>query len=388
MRRATDRARIGRALLALCGHRAEDAALLSAADWQALDALADQHRLRPYLHARAVGGAISGPPEEVALGWQTAHRANAIAMLAQRRALTQLADTLARDGIGAVALKGSALAWTVWPAPAQRVMRDIDVLVAEADAPRAYRSLCDAGWKAPELSETAAARFAEEETHFPPLYSPEGVMCEMHAHMWARPPLPGSTMPSSDDAGVLSRAKTSDDLGMAIPSNEDMLAHLVVHAACSHLLNVGPMALIDVALWCRNRSIEWDLFWSRAQSHGYDRAAALVFALTERWQWPGLLELSDCPIWPDADLLDEAELLLVQDLDARKDVSAIASLAKRQVGGRLGQHPLDRAEQEVSSGERLAQLAGRAVSLGSSLLTRATRRDGIATARLQDWIEG
>ena len=32
----------------------------------------------------------------------------------------------ARLGIEAVVLKGSALAWSVWPSPAERVMRDID----------------------------------------------------------------------------------------------------------------------------------------------------------------------------------------------------------------------------------------------------------------------
>ena len=383
-----DRARIGRALLALCGHRAREVGALSAEDWQAVDALADQHRLRPFLHSQAGSGALSGVPDELATAWQAAQRANAIAMLAQRRALAQLAETLSIEGTAAVALKGSALAWTVWPAPAQRVMRDIDVLVAEADAPLAYEALRRSGWNASELSASALARFAQEETHFPPLYSAEGVMCELHAHVWAKPPLPGSTMPESDDPGVLSRAQTADGLGIAIPSNEDMLAHLVVHAACSHLLNVGPMALVDIALWCEKRSIDWDVFWTRAQKQGFARAAALVFALTERWRWPGFLEESQCPIRIENDLLDHSELLLVQDLDARKDVSAIASLARGQLGGRMAQHPLDQAEKETTSTGRLAQLAGRAASLGKSVLSSRTRRDGLATAHLQDWLEG
>ena len=86
--------------------------------------------------------------------------------------------------------------------------------------------------------------------------------------------------------------------------------------------------------------------------------------------------------------LDEMELLLVQDLDARKDVSVIASLSQGRLRGRVAPHPLDRAGAEARAGGRLSQLLGRARSLGSSVLSPETRRDGLATARLQNWIAG
>ncbi|MBX7491844.1 nucleotidyltransferase family protein [Qipengyuania sp. 1NDW9] len=382
------RARIGRALLALCGHRAREYAKLTDSDWRDLDALADQHRLRPFLHGRLKRGEIGSVPPAIAGSWQETHRANGIGMLAQRRALLQAVEVLAEEGIAAVALKGSALAWTVWPAPAERIMRDIDLLVGEEEAPVAYAALRRSGWAAPDLPREDLAGMAGSQAHLPPLHSPEGVMCELHAHVWGESPLPGSTMPLADDAGLLSRAAHDEALGAAVPSAEDMLAHLVVHAACSHLLNVGPMALVDIDLWCTQRSVDWDAYWERAAEHGFERPAVLIFALVDRWRRPGFLAQSGAPASPDDDLLEEAEMLLVQDLDARKDVSALASAAAGQFGGRIGQHPLDRAERPSGGLGRAGQLAQRAWSLGRSALDGDTRRDALATARLQKWMEG
>ena len=381
-------ARIGRALLALCGHRSAETGPLPHACWHELDGLAAKHRLQPFLHGRCARGEIAPPPDDVAIRWQEAHRANAIAMLTQRRALLQAMEALAGEAIGSVALKGAALAWTVWPEPAERAMRDIDILVAQENAALAYQTLRAAGWEGPDLSDDELANFAADETHFPVLHSPEGVMCELHAHVWGRAPLPGTSMPLRDNAHLLGNARHSEKLGMAIPGAEDMIVHLVVHAACSHLLNVGPMALVDIDLWCAKKAIDWPAYWERARRDGFERPSALVFALVERWRRPGFLEAAQCPLAVDDEVLETSELLLVQDLDVRKDVSAIASLSAGKLGGRLDQHPLDRAEGRAGFGQRIGQIALRAASLGRSLLSRETRRDGLATARLQKWIEG
>lgn len=388
MAKTNQRARIGRVLLALCGHRAGEPTGLSDADWRDLDALADQHRLRPFLHGRLARREIGGVPDHIAEVWREAHRANAITALTQRRALLQAVGLLAVEGIDVVVLKGAVLAWTVWPAPAEREMRDIDVLVRVKNAPHAYNILRDAGWAGPAYSAAVLGYSAFRHAHLPPLHSPEGVMCEVHGHIWGSAPLPGASMPSANAEDLFGKARRDERLGAKLPSAEDMLVHLVVHAACSHLLNVGPIALVDIDLWSARHEIDWQAFWERAEAEGFTRPAALLFALIERWRKPGFLAETSCPLAISEDLLADTELLLVQDLDARKDVSAIASLASGRIGGRLEQHPLDRAENKAGLARRAAQVTGRALSIARSLFAPGTRRDGIATARLQKWMEG
>ncbi|MBX7528095.1 nucleotidyltransferase family protein [Qipengyuania vesicularis] len=382
-----DDARFGRALLALCGHRARELQALSPGEWRELGHLADMLLLEPILHWRDTRGELGRVAEDLRGKWAEAYRENAIRVLAQRRALLKAVTALGEAGIGAVALKGSALAWTVYPAPAARAMRDIDLLVDETAAPEAYLTLQDAGWAGPQQSPDMLADFSAEHTHLPPLLSAEKIVCEVHSHVWLRPPLPGASMPLSDGRRMLSNARYDEKLGAAVPSREDMLAHLVVHAVNAHLLNVGPMALIDVDLLCAKKPIDWPAFWDRAREERFDRPAALLFALVDRWRRPDFLEQSGCPHTVASELLDETELLLVQTPEQLKDVSAIASLRRGRTGGRIVQHPLERAENPVRAGTRIRQLAGRATSVAGSLLSGKSRRAGLATARLQRWIE-
>ena len=381
-----DRTRIGRAFLALCGPRWEETASLSQDDWTGLAAMAEQHRLAPFLHGRLMRGEIAGMPPVIARTWQDAHRRNAITALSQRSALLRAVEQLATATIGTVALKGAALAWTVWPGPAERAMRDIDILVPAEDAARAYEVLRAAGWEAPELLPADRDAFAREEIHFPPLHSREGVMCELHARLWAE--TQGTTMPLSCEDHMLANARYEERLGAAVPAAEDMLVHLVVHAAFSHGLNTGPMTLIDIDLLCMRKRIDWPAFWERADAAGFARAAALLFALVDRWRRPGFLQETDCPIAVESGALDEMELLLVQDLDERKDVGALAALSAGRISGRFDQHPLDRAEGKASLAGRVGQLAARARSLAGSALSRDTRHAAMATGRLRKWIEG
>ena len=375
-----------RALLALTGHRSGEIGTLSERQWRSLDRLAAGHRLQPHLHGKLVRKEIEAEvPAFIAQGWQEAHRFNALDQLVQRRALAQVAETLGEHGIAAVALKGAALAWNVWPSPAERVMRDIDVLVPQARATQAYRALREAGWQAPQADGELLDRMAREETHLPPLFSSDGVMCEVHAHAWASAPLASVAMPPCDDEGILARAVRDDSLGMLVLADEDMLVHLVVHCAVSHLFNVGPLGLLDIDYFVAEREIDWAAFWQRAQGEGFARSAALVFALIDRWVRPGFQENASCPVRADAALLDRVEDLLVQDPAARKDINAIAGLATGERGMRLKVAPLDQAKGSTGF-RRLGRLATRGASLAGTLVNRQSRNDGLATAELARWL--
>lgn len=376
-------------LLALSGFRADGLGPLSPDEWHQLDKLADGHRLRPHLHGRLSRGELAaGVPQQIADKWREAHRDNAIAALLQRRALVQADALLRQHSVELVALKGSALAWSIWPAPAERVMRDIDILVSLDSAATVYELLRESGWQAPAMTRQAIAAMAQNETHLPPLFSPEGVMCELHAHAWSSAPLAGISMPHCDDAGILRRSRKDQELGIRVPPPEDMLAHLVVHCASSHLFNVGPLALADIDYLVAAETIDWGAFWRVACENQFDRPAGLVLTLVNKWRRPGLIEASGLPIEVDSTVLAQAEQLLVQDPAARKDINALAGLALGDAANRLQQHPLDAAEEPQGKAARLKSLAGRGVSLAGSMLNKQTRKDAAATANVANWMSG
>ena len=373
------------ALLALAGYRAGELGEMSHDRWRALDRLAAGHRMQPHLHGRLSRGEIEiTVPRDIAAGWRAARRENALHVLAERRALHQAIDALAGDGIAAVVLKGSALAWSAWPDPAERPMRDIDILVDADTAPRAYRILRKAGWSAPEVSERELRSLAARETHLPPLDSPEGLMLELHAHVWASSPLAGLAMPQSDDAGFLARAEKDPTLGLLIPSAQDMLAHLSIHCAVSHLFNTGPLALADIDYLLQTSDIDWTQFWADCERLQFTRAAAIMLLLVDRWRRRGVASQAGLPIAVEPAILERAENLLCQDAVARKDINAIAGIATGAAASRLSDHPLE----PRSLGERMRILPARGLSIGRSLLNSRIRRAGNETAAMARWLSG
>ena len=70
-------------------------------------------------------------PAAIAGSWRAAHRRAAITALAQCADLARTAGLLEAAGFAPIALKGAWLAHHAYPEPAQRPMRDLDLLVRE-----------------------------------------------------------------------------------------------------------------------------------------------------------------------------------------------------------------------------------------------------------------
>ncbi len=100
---------------------------LSPTDWDALDALAAEHRLQPLLHShRRADPAV---PERLRAVWKAAHREAGLIAMTQRADLLDTVALLRAEGIEPVAMKGAWLAWHAYPQPTLRPMRDLDLLV-------------------------------------------------------------------------------------------------------------------------------------------------------------------------------------------------------------------------------------------------------------------
>jgi hypothetical protein len=117
-------------------------------NWEGVPAFAEAHGLVPllYTHLQAAGVALPPRAAQQLQGYYIQH-AHAARVRAQ-----VLADILARfraAGVDVLVLKGAALAYLVYPQPALRPMRDIDLLVRAADVYRAYALLPEIGFTPP-----------------------------------------------------------------------------------------------------------------------------------------------------------------------------------------------------------------------------------------------
>ncbi|GAA4048388.1 nucleotidyltransferase domain-containing protein [Parerythrobacter jejuensis] len=320
-----------RFLLGLMGPQIDSdfAGQLSSDGWRKLNEIAAQHRLQPHLHARVTRGEIAlDVPGAIRDSWQVAHRRNALRTLSQRRSLAQVHDILSDAGIACVALKGACLAWNHYPAAAERPMRDIDVLIPPDRILEALALLSEHGLRQESASARTPEEALEHDKHLPPMVDADGTRFELHMRLWEKDSSIDWWMPAPEDQAILARAEPpqAEDPVLS-PCAEDMLVHLIIHASFSNRLNGGPLLLADIEYLLSKHSIVWPAFWERSRAGRWERGAALVLALVDRWRQPGLLEASQCSLMTESDILDAAPDLLLQDLNQRKTIGLVAGFA-------------------------------------------------------------
>lgn len=394
-----------RILLDLIGQEARPALVfnLDHGDWRGLSAMAAQHRIQPYLHAHMQrSGADIRIPAPILNQWQAAYRTSGIRALAKRKVLLETSALLASGGIRAVALKGAWAAWHAYPAPAERPMRDVDLLIGEERVLDAFRLLLAQGYRQEEASARTPEQSLVHDKHLPPLLAPNGIRLELHMRLWERSEAIGWAMPADDSAGMLARAATIGSDPILYLSAEDRVVHAVVHGAYSNRLNGGPLTLLDIAAMVRLGRVDWPSFWQRAECGGWARGAALLFHLADRYCRKGLLEETGCALTLEPEVWVNAPRLLLQDLEARKSVGMVAGVTSRMRedglrgaaaatlerfrGRGRGIHHESASEVPRESFARwAARRLGESASALSSGEVRAVAR---GTNRLGEWLDG
>lgn len=165
-------------------------------------------------------------------------------------------------GVPLLALKGAALNLTLFRAPHARPMTDLDLLVHPADVPAARRLLERSGCRrgADLLREDFFPRVYYELEYFCGDVYPTRI--DLHARPF-RPLRYACTVPPSAfwDAAAEVALGTARIL---VPSPEDMLLHLAVHAAV-HGMPSGKWRT-DIASWIAvyGTDLDWDRLVGRA----------------------------------------------------------------------------------------------------------------------------
>jgi hypothetical protein len=301
-----------------------------AADWQSLDRMARQHRLRPLLHDRNRRSDPPWPvPPELAAEWAEAHKRSALRALNQRAELERIGRAFAAVGVAGTALKGSGFLWRGWVEPALRPMRDLDILIKPEQALAAHALLRQAGFTGP----TAYA--LPGKPHLSGLTAPaSGIFVEIHTRLIDAPTPEWERRDDAFRSGALARAEASAPArkGIGTLTATDNLLHIILHAVQFHQFNNGPLLLLDVATLVRHGAIDWSIFWTQAEAIGSTRACQLALQLAKTFEdnleidWAGRepLELDGALVW-------KAAALMLVDMDRRSELGAISQIARLEI---------------------------------------------------------
>lgn len=240
-------------------------------EWAAVLGAAQAVTLTPVVASIAVRAGVI--PDAPAAGWggrlggalQAGRLSARAALLVARREARHRTDdvldqgrtilsALTGAGIAAVPLKGLHLLLDgVWPDPAGRPMRDLDLLVPPDGLRTAREVLTDLGYRPHELPYRQRTRlqpygYLAGDHHDPPLSRPgRSGTVELHRRLLSR--RHSSTM---DTSAVLARAAGTGRLTV-----EDLLAHLVAHAQLTdhgRVLGQLPLcSILDVGYLLRRR---------------------------------------------------------------------------------------------------------------------------------------
>ncbi len=334
--------RVRRVLLAILSNgrlqgRPDDIPL-AAEEWAMVGTAARQHRLEPLLHGimRTAGGYWQ-VPTELRSDWREAHRLSALGSLAARGTLLRAARVLDSAGLAYAALKGAWLAWHAYDDPAQRPMRDIDILVSPAHLEAAYRALVANGFEEHTGEAFSAETLTLGKKHLPALRDRStGIHVEVHSRLFEHiePARGDAWLARSDD---LLAARIWQPLGSVriayLPPCETLL-HLLIHSAYEHRFDNGPQVLHDVAAVLKQGPIDWGRLWRLADEGGWTRGCELVLHLTEWLLGPQPIVWSPQPL-PEG-ILEQAALMLLQDPEMRRDLDVQLQLGDLSAGSMSG----------------------------------------------------
>jgi hypothetical protein len=361
---------------------------LSAADWSALDLVAARHRLQPLLHVRY--RADARVPAALRECWAATHRQTALTSLSIRADLADAVALLRSAGIEPLALKGAWLAWHAYAHPAERPLRDIDLLVPFDQGSHALDILLAAGWPLAEEPDLPIAQLLAVDKSPPPVIAPRGTPIELHWRAWFPAGRLDHFSPQPDDAGMFARAITAAD-GLRYPGPADMLAHLIIHGAYSHRFDCGPLLLTDIAALLKAAPIDWAGFWTRAEREGWGSGARIVLDLVTRI-WPAApIDWTGAPGRTPPPLLTAATELLVQDTATRLSAgvaaggwSGLLRRLRREVGTADGQSV---RRSSARDGGYLAWAGSRLRRTLGELTNPAVRHQASNMARLNRWLD-
>jgi len=241
------------------------AALLAAPEWRVLAPLAAA-RL-------SEAGADRLLATEPAAALRRATLSAVATAMTRQQVLVALGERAGRAGMAVMLLKGAALTGWVYPWSAPRLGADLDLLIDPADGDRVCALLAGLATEQDKFPGRPRLRGLAYERSFL-VQAPVQVELDVHRGL-AYPALY-----RIDYAGLWRRSAPHPGfglMGLRVPSPEDMLLHLAIHALYD--LKFWSRHDVDAALLIAQEPIVWARLAERARQWG---TAAGLFLLLER----------------------------------------------------------------------------------------------------------
>jgi hypothetical protein len=280
-----------------------------------------EHRLGPMLrHMLIKHHSHIEIPERIETYLNSAYRAANFKALHAQQCLILTHRIFSQHKIRYMALKGSYLAFHAYPQASLRPMRDLDILVPEAQALEAFYLLLSKGFNRIQNC-SQNPEFALKMKHqLPSLFDPVSRMVvEIHNRIGD----PNQqTISLDENLWARSVQKRIGNELISFESPVDLLLHLIHHAAYHHRFDNGPLLLSDIAFLLSKHDIKWVVFWQLARQDSIVSGAMLVLKLVVAY-WPNVL--IDWPDFmveePTPQTLDDASYSLLRNYDNRRAVT-------------------------------------------------------------------
>lgn len=251
---------------ALRNDQAQLARLLDRAqpeDWQTLARLAEYHQVVPFLWSVLRSAPM---PPAIAQSWRTQFYETALANDARLDELSAIYRELAPYQIEPIVLKGMALAPTVYPSLATRVMGDIDLLVQRQELATMWAVLSARGYL---LAENSARYWRLQfrsggELRLHNVYNANSL--EVHWWLWAGEWARMRSILEDQSVWQRSYVYPINDTQMRRLDVHDEVLYIAFHAVISNQCGAGlGRMLLDLDLLIKNNTLDWPKLFARAR---------------------------------------------------------------------------------------------------------------------------
>ncbi len=299
-------------------------------DWQKIDTMAGQYRLRPLLHHHATGADWNAAvPAPIRAKWQAAADTSLRKFLTQKATLQIIEHLFHQAGIEAVILKGGDLCNRGWLNPTLRPMRDLDILVDTDQAQIAHKLLREHNFIGQDTFESHGGK------HLPPLISNKtGTYIEIHTKIFDT----ANTAELAQERFFRQTAWLRKSPRITSPSQQhmmmhvfdssDLLLHIIMHGVMDHKFNTGLLLMLDITTLADQSDMNWPQFWQSATAIGAVRPCQLALSLAQNLQpelkvdWLDHAPKSITPM-----ILNHCFSLMMRDEQQHKSMGWITKLA-------------------------------------------------------------